>query len=435
MASNKEVGDPCQFDNLSVHELKIYLRDRGAHVSGNRPELIKRARGLVQIGKRTLKEINIQDNNNKLERQEELFTTPLGEKLPEPGSLKGCWEDDVLKIPFFRTQDLYNYLVLNRSRTFDNQNMNARKQLKAKVFYEDGHVHSVKYNQISHKCSHCYVRAKVILSLPGSDVQKKDYEPWACLAKVSGKIHAAGCNCAAGEGESCNHVAALLYALVDIGSKQKDGLNAPTSTKCKWNQPRKRKISPQRSQHLVFKKLKFENDTLQKVSPSTKCKVDNLHNVKPLNSLAFGEKLKKCAPHAAFLLSDSELVAPEEPIPVLHKLHSVDFFNKDSVDLKSSMCENNFETYFKSLNCKQDDCFLIENSTKGQHKSYHWKNARAGRLTSSSFGTICKKKPETKPDILLRSIMGYNDEFDTAATRWAEVMNQLPSVCTKGVFK
>ncbi|XP_052764075.1 uncharacterized protein LOC128205996 [Mya arenaria] len=105
-------------------------------------------------------------------------------------------------------------------------------------------------------------------------------------------------------------------------------------------------------------------------------------------------------------------------IPVLHKLHSVDFFYKDSVDLKSSMCENNFETYFKSLNCNQDDCFLIENSTKGQHKSYHWKNARAGTLTSSSFGTICKKKPETKPDILLRSIMGYNDEFDTAATRW-----------------
>ncbi|WAR15912.1 hypothetical protein MAR_030506, partial [Mya arenaria] len=134
----------------------------------------------------------------------------------------------------------------------------------------------------------------------------------------------------------------------------------------------KEKISPQRSQHLVFKKLKFENDTLQKVSPSTKCNVDNLHNVKPLNSLAFGEKLKTCAPHAAFLLSDSEL----------------------------------------------DDCFLIENSTKGQHKSYHWKNARAGTLTSSSFGTICKKKPETKPDILLRSIMGYNDEFDTAATRW-----------------
>ncbi|ESO93436.1 hypothetical protein LOTGIDRAFT_175561 [Lottia gigantea] len=152
MASNKEVGDTCQFNKLSVRELKIYLRDRGAHVSKNRPELIKRARGIVQIGKRTLKEINIQDNN-KLERQEELLTTLLGEKLS--GSLKSCWEDDVLKIPFFRTEDINNYLVLNRSRTFDNQNMNARKQLKAKVIYED----SVKYNQISPKCSHCYVRA------------------------------------------------------------------------------------------------------------------------------------------------------------------------------------------------------------------------------------------------------------------------------------
>ena len=60
------------------------------------------------------------------------------------------------------------------------------------------------------------------------------------------------------EGESCHHVAALLYALVDITSKQKDGLTAPTSTKCKWNQPRKRKQSPKKSQNLVFKKLRYD---------------------------------------------------------------------------------------------------------------------------------------------------------------------------------
>ncbi|WAR06926.1 hypothetical protein MAR_016884 [Mya arenaria] len=197
-----------------------------------------------------------------------------------------------------RTQDLYNYLVLNHSRTFDNQNINARKQLKVKVSYEDGHVHSLKYNQISHKCSHCYVRAKVIPSLPGSGVKKRIMNHVPVCLKYWERFMLLDATLLLGEGESCNHVAALLYALVDIGSKLKDGLNAPTSTKCKWNQPRKRKTSPQRSQHLL-----------------TTCT-----RLNPLNSLAFGEKLKKCAPNAAFLLSESELVAPKEPIPVLHKL-------------------------------------------------------------------------------------------------------------------
>lgn len=197
MASpNKENNEPCPFSKLSVKELKTFLRDRGAHVSGNRPELIKRARGVEKLCVRTLKEIQIEDNRDRVIREGELFVTPLGEKLPKPSELKGCWNEDLSRVPIFRHEDLYNYLVLNRCRTFDRENMNAKKQLKAKVFYEDGHVHNVRYHEIHKECTHCYVRAKVIPSLPTD--KKKDYEPWACLSKVSGMVHAAGCDCPAG---------------------------------------------------------------------------------------------------------------------------------------------------------------------------------------------------------------------------------------------
>lgn len=35
------------------------------------------------------------------------------------------------------------------------------------------------------------------------------------------------------EGEGCNHIAALLYAIADITEKKKEGKLAPTSQKCK----------------------------------------------------------------------------------------------------------------------------------------------------------------------------------------------------------
>lgn len=198
MASpNKAAVEVCDFSKLSVRELRNYLRERGAHVSGNRPELIKRAKGIEGLGTRTLKEIKLDDERNRIVREGELFVTPFGEKLPKPCELKGCWDDDLTRVPMFRQEDLYNYLVLSQSRTFDKENMNARKQLKAKVFYEDRHVHTVRYHQISKDCTHCYIRANVIPSLP-TDNKKKDYQAWACLSKLTGMVHAAGCDCPAG---------------------------------------------------------------------------------------------------------------------------------------------------------------------------------------------------------------------------------------------
>lgn len=48
-------------------------------------------------------------------------------------------------------------------------------------------------------------------------------------------------------GEACNHIGALLHALVDVTDKKKDGLLASTSNECAWNNPRKRKLSPKKA--------------------------------------------------------------------------------------------------------------------------------------------------------------------------------------------
>jgi hypothetical protein len=58
------------------------------------------------------------------------------------------------------------------------------------------------------------------------------------------------------EGESFNHVAALMYALEDISHKRAEGLDACTSGH-KWKEPRKRRLSLKKAQDLLFKKHKL----------------------------------------------------------------------------------------------------------------------------------------------------------------------------------
>ncbi|ESO88647.1 hypothetical protein LOTGIDRAFT_165431 [Lottia gigantea] len=203
MASNKENSERedlyLDFDKLNVNELKSYLRDHGQYVSGVKSELIKRAKGTDIFRQRPLSELVLEDRNFEERRNLERFVTPLGETLPHPSSLKQGWIDDCEQIPDFTNTELYNYLVLSQGRTVDKEKNNAKRQLKAKVFYEDRHVHSVQYHNIAAKITHCYVRAKVIPSMPTLNEKKKpDYLVWISMSKVTGHVHGAGRECSAG---------------------------------------------------------------------------------------------------------------------------------------------------------------------------------------------------------------------------------------------
>lgn len=185
-------------EKSSVKDLKRFLREHGEYVSGNKKELISRAKGCVQLGLKPLREIEENDeatDNHHLARR---FTTSVGEELPHPTSLNG-WSREVENIPSITEKDLYNYLVLNTSRTFDKDGMKANRSLKAKVFFKDGHVHSVQHHIINDSCTHCYVKCKVVPSIATQkENQKPDYDVWICMSKITGHIHSAGCNCSAG---------------------------------------------------------------------------------------------------------------------------------------------------------------------------------------------------------------------------------------------
>lgn len=219
-------------------------------------------------------------------------------------------------------------------------------------------------------------------------------------------------------------MAALLYALVDISDKIKDGTGVPTSMKCKWNQPRKRKLSPRLCQSMVFKKVKVgEVSTKRKLFPENESKKkSNLHKVKPIDLESLCEKLRKCSPHAALLLCDNKSSVSEvnsEENVRLPSLHNVDMMYSDSVDLSSEECLKQFTFYISNLQCSEEDCRTIERLTKGQKVADSWTEARTGRLTSSIFGTVCKQRSQSKPDYIIKSVMNY-ETVETPATRWGK---------------
>ncbi|KAL3862191.1 hypothetical protein ACJMK2_026410 [Sinanodonta woodiana] len=185
-------------NSYTVKRLKRFLKEYRQNVSGRAHELRERALGVLCL--QIPSETNLKNADQRDQETRELgkYTTPLGETLPKPDTLDD-WSDDVTKIPDFSERELYNCLVLNTSRTFDRAPCGAVRQLKAKQFYEDNHVHSVRFQHISNQCSHAYVRCLVIPSLPTLDRNKQpDYRVWISLSKVTGQVNSAECTCPAG---------------------------------------------------------------------------------------------------------------------------------------------------------------------------------------------------------------------------------------------
>ncbi|KAL3862476.1 hypothetical protein ACJMK2_008440 [Sinanodonta woodiana] len=269
MDTNKAVNKTGDLEHLS------------AHLSGNKAELLKKVKGVADLGIQMLKEINVQDRINE------------------------------------------------------------------------------EY------CTHGFVKCKVIPSLPTlAESKKPDYD-------------------------SCNHVAGLLYALVDISSKKKDGLNSPTFDACKWNKPRLRKLSPKKSQDLTFKKLKFSKEC--PLSLETKSQAKPIVNISP--------------------------DLPIKPVDVMeftpyqeHKvqnLYNIDHMYYDKADLQSDKCIQYFNDYFASLHCKKEECDRIQAITKGQANNKNWFAARTSRKTGSKFGCVCKLKKTTSLNSTVREVMEY----------------------------
>ena len=89
----------------------------------------------------------------------------------------------------------------------------------------------------------------------------------------------------------------------------------------------------------------------------------------------------------------------------------------DRVDLKSDKIQKDFQNIFDNQSMTEQDCINIEKMTRGQNKNKQWYEARSQRITASNFGCIIKLKDSTKPDTVIKDVMGYRT-FDNKYCAW-----------------
>ncbi|XP_045163375.2 uncharacterized protein LOC123527777 [Mercenaria mercenaria] len=397
MANVNKENEPylsdIEIDKLNVSQLKDYLRFHNQYVSGKKNELVLRAKGVQKLGLNDLQQEQRNAEVNFEKRKTEKLVTPLGEKLPNPETLK-TWSNDLMEFPNFSDGDIYNYFVLK---------MKTKKQLRSKVYYADRHVHSILYHDINEKCEHCFVKCKVLPSLPSANVKDNpDHNVWLCLSKVTGQVHSAECDCTAGSGEACNHIGALMYALADLTAKKKDGTLASTSKKCVWgqfNNPRKRKLTPKKSSELTFRKYTFDSK-LEAVEKKSRKELF----INSVDEDRFRLSLEKCNPAAGWLLNFVESKAVEEVPQFL----DITFNFKDSVDLTCADVQKTITTKFNELKMSDVDCKTVERLTRGQGKNILWEDERKMRVTASNFGEVMSLKSETPREGPIKRIMYSN---------------------------
>ncbi|KAJ8319444.1 hypothetical protein KUTeg_004535 [Tegillarca granosa] len=104
---------------------------------------------------------------------------------------------------------------------------------------------------------HCFLRAKCT---PSQRVNEEDHTVWTCVDKDTGVIRSAYCSCTAGLGQTCNHVAGLLFRLE---AANKLGLSTCTSLPCTWDIPCSRSINiePKLVSEIIIKKSRHGKAT------------------------------------------------------------------------------------------------------------------------------------------------------------------------------
>ena len=435
---------------LTVPELRLLCKENGTKTSGNKSAIIGRLitpwKEACEVCPQVLRAVS----------------DPCSD-LPDFEEIRS-WTKDLSSLRDLTFVQLYNYLVSSKEKTFDKDSMNAFKSLKAYKYFADGLISNVWT---------CHMQQEgrdevVIKGYCCSSLKAKATYTVYVVLQTTGKVVGGACNCVAGKGQTCSHVAALLFYLEDL--KQKGLSTLPTCETVtgqlqQWHVPPKRNVVPKRVSDITFHKAsygkleKIKSNQAEDNSPITSTSKDVSqstgieHNIpteddRPPDDDTLTTLVQTIASTypqsglAHFWLTpssdqaDSTLMPPlaedhdvqDGLLQLTHKLIIWDGINTALPQSAIELDGVNTETeYFKEL-CREFEQEQIINSTlsnfieqvtHGQSSCDLWMLLHNGRITSSLFGEIMQRRESTDPASIQRRIMGYTPMLGLSAPlRW-----------------
>lgn len=327
--------------------------------------------------------------------------------------------------------DIYNYFVETPS-IYTKQELKAYKSLDGYKYFVDGWVSDVLVLPLVSSCrtddvflSSCKVKHSQRLSIG-------PVQPWVAVEK-EGLVICAHCNCMAGLGEACSHIAALLFTL-EANSQIKKGFSC-TSLPCYWLPPSFKSVpfaricdidftSPQAKLKKICKneQLSHKASTSNIGSPqdppaqaqkTMKPSVDELDNFyKTLSEAGTKPAILSIVP--GYCEAYVPLQVTGDLPPSLSNLYNEQFASLSYPELLSK-CEE----VYASLSITQDQAKLVENKTRTQSRSKTWFQQRSGRITASRLKASVHTKIAQPSQSLIKSICyPESHRFSTKATEW-----------------
>ncbi len=252
-------------------------------------------------------------------------------------------------------------------------------------------------------------------------MREKPLLPWV-ISKASGKVLAGHCNCMAGLGETCSHVASLLWA-IEAGVRIRDSMTV-TQKKAYWVLPPSVKEVP----YAPLSCINFVGragslaalKTPQSMAPVASCSSRNRLTSPSTEEVGhLFASLSACSTKPAILALVKDYssryipnsLAPDLPLP-LSDLYSSEHLSDTFDDLLQLAGQT-------EVVVSTSQSLAVEEKTRGQAHSRLWFRMRTGRITASRLKAVCATDPAMPSVSLIMSICHPElSKFSTAATIW-----------------
>jgi hypothetical protein len=252
----------------------------------------------------------------------------------------------------------------------------------------------------------------------------KPLVPWV-IAAENGRIITGHCNCMAGLGESCSHVASLLWA-IESGVRARDSLTV-TQKKAYWVIPKAiKEVQYAPAKDIQFQGKKRALSSLASSKKSSSPQLNEEDNKSPNIPVPTDAEVDKFYSSLSSCQSKPAILALVEPYCNSYVPSTLDEGLPKSLSLLYSP-ENQRLNYNELLQKGVEvqitvtaaEAALVETQTRGQTRSRLWFAMRAGRVTASRFKSACCTDPASPSLSLIMSICHPQTlKFKTAATVW-----------------
>ena len=245
-------------------------------------------------------------------------------------------------------------------------------------------------------------------------MSEKPLTPWI-ISEKNGKILSAHCDCMAGLGESCSHVASLLWA-IEAGVKKRNSLTV-TDTKAYWVLPSGvSKVPYARIKDICFQKYP-NNGTVKHQTRENKVPAPSPTELSTFLSNIHANTTTK--PAILSLIDEfSDDYVPRSLDPSLPTIMS-ECFDKELSDVDFTTLEKLANEKLNLYSVTEEQQKEVEQQTRMQSNSRIWFRMRTGRVTASKFKSACHTNPEKPSSSLIMSICHPElAKFSTEATKW-----------------